>query len=303
MAFPGDGEIQGAPGIRNSDRSPILAAGLIIRRFNLNRLHPRVRRELPGTANIFRVPDNARSTRETLGKLKTMIDWGAWYVIHFNYGIHDITREKDGVVDPEGEVQVPIDEYERNLRKLVVRLSETGAKLVWLSTTAIDPYPVRRIEDVLAYNASADRVMAAAGIPVNDLFSLSQRQLNTLKDNVHSPPSHICLMMKLRCRMHIVVWTPMMRSHSIPRCFRNEYTSSPLSEITSRSRQFRYPDSGWSSCVHFDFSSIRSILFSVKGQRRVFVFEVGGRSIGRRERICSRAVSSRNNPLYRMAHG
>ena len=106
-------------------------------------------------------------------------------MIHFNCGIHDITREKDGVVDPAGEVQVPIDEYERNLRKLVVRLSETGAKLVWSSTTAIDPYPVRRIEDVLAYNAAADRVMAAAGIPVNDLFSLSQRQLNTLKDNVH----------------------------------------------------------------------------------------------------------------------
>lgn len=144
-----------------------------------------VRRELEGVANVHRVPDNARSTRESLGKLNEMVDGGPWQVIHFNCGIHDITRKKSGAVDPEGEVQVPIDEYERNLPELIERLRETGAKLVWASTTAIRPYGVRRMEDLRAYNEVADKVMAKEEIPVNDLFNLSQRHLGTLKDNVH----------------------------------------------------------------------------------------------------------------------
>ena len=144
-----------------------------------------VRRELAGVANVQRVPDNARSTRETLGKLDQMIGAGPWRVIHFNCGIHDITHKRNGVVDAEGEAQVPIDEYEQNLRELVSRLDETGAQLVWARTTAIKPYGIRRMEDLRAYNAAADKVIAEAEIPVNDLFALSQRHLDTLGDNVH----------------------------------------------------------------------------------------------------------------------
>ena len=144
-----------------------------------------VRRALAGKANLHRVPDNARSTREALGKLDRLLGAVGWQVIHFNCGIHDITRKKAGIVDPEGEAQVPIDEYERNLRRLILRLRETAEKLVWARTTAINPYDIRRMEDVYAYNAVADKVMAEAGIPVNDLFTLSQRHLGTLKNNVH----------------------------------------------------------------------------------------------------------------------
>ncbi len=144
-----------------------------------------VRQDLEGRANVHRVPDNARTTRETLGKLDKMIGPGPWRVIHFNCGIHDITRMKNGVADGGGAKQVPIAEYERNLRKLTLYLGETGAQLVWARTTAIEPYNVRRMEDVRAYNDVADKVMAEAGILVNDLFTLSQRHLETLQDNVH----------------------------------------------------------------------------------------------------------------------
>jgi acyl-CoA thioesterase-1 len=146
---------------------------------------PAVRRELAGRANVHRVPDNARSTRESLGKLDEMIVPGPWRVIHFNCGAHDITRMKEGVVDPEGTVQVPIDEYENNLRVLIKRLSETGAQLVWARTTSIKPYNIRFLEDICAFNVVADRVMAEAGIPVNDLFTSAQWHLDTLKDKVH----------------------------------------------------------------------------------------------------------------------
>ena len=73
----------------------------------------------------------------------------------------------------------------RNLCELISRLRETGARLVWASTTVIRPYGIRRIEDVRAYNGVADKVMAEEEIPVNDLYTLSQRHLDTLMDNVH----------------------------------------------------------------------------------------------------------------------
>ena len=143
------------------------------------------RKALAGRANVHRVPDNARSTRETLRKLDAMLYPGRWDVIHFNCGIHDITRKRNGVVDAEGEPQVPIDEYEGNLVELVGKLRRTAARLLWARTTAIRPYEVRRREDLEAYNAVADRVMAELDVPINDLFSLSSEHLDLLNDKVH----------------------------------------------------------------------------------------------------------------------
>ena len=144
-----------------------------------------VRRELEGVVNLHRVPDNARSTRETLGKLDAMVGPGPWRVIHFNCGIHDITRKTGDVADPDGKSQIPIGEYERNLGKLIELLSARCDRLLWARTTAIKPYGIRRMEDLRAYNDVADQVMKEAGIPVNDLFTLSAKHIGTLNDNVH----------------------------------------------------------------------------------------------------------------------
>ena len=51
-----------------------------------------VREKLAGIANVYRAPDNCRSTRQTLDKIETYLGHRQWDVIHFNWGIHDLTH-------------------------------------------------------------------------------------------------------------------------------------------------------------------------------------------------------------------
>jgi acyl-CoA thioesterase-1 len=127
---------------------------------------PEVRRLLAGKANVYRVPDNGKST---MYGLKNMDDWlgdGNWAVIHFNFGLHDI------VVMPSGQHQVPIEDYGKNLRQLLQQLRATNAKLIWAATTPVPSGSSNRHEeDVLAYNAAAKKIMDENRIPIDDLHA------------------------------------------------------------------------------------------------------------------------------------
>jgi lysophospholipase L1-like esterase len=91
--------------------------------------------------------------------------------VHFNAGLHDIKINRQ-----TRRHQVPPDRYERNLRGIVARLTDSGARLMWATTTpVIDARHQaakdfdRTNADVDAYNAVAGRIMAEAGIAVDDL--------------------------------------------------------------------------------------------------------------------------------------
>ena len=126
-----------------------------------------VRELLSAQANIHRVPTNGRSTRVGLLDIDAWLGSGKWDVIHFNWGIHDLTRT------PEGVCPVPPGEYESNLRVLVAKLKRTGAKLIWATTTPIRHevfLPERPFGDVVEYNAIAWQVMDENDIAINDLY-------------------------------------------------------------------------------------------------------------------------------------
>jgi lysophospholipase L1-like esterase len=145
-----------------------------------------VRASLQGRANVHRVPDNAGPTRRGLALLDGWLGAGRWAVIHFNFGLHDLKR------DAADQVQVPIAEYERNLRTLVHRLQASGAKLIFATTTPVPGRTSnRRQEDVLAYNAAAVRVMGELGVPLNDLHAFALPRLATIQlpANVHYTPA------------------------------------------------------------------------------------------------------------------
>ncbi|MDH7568448.1 MAG: SGNH/GDSL hydrolase family protein, partial [Armatimonadota bacterium] len=104
-----------------------------------------------------------------------------------NFGLHDLR------LMPNGQPQVALDEYERNLRSLVARLKQTGARLIWASTTPVPDgrlNPPRRNADVIAYNAVAKKVMEENGIPINDLYACALPRLAELQRpaNVHFTP-------------------------------------------------------------------------------------------------------------------
>jgi len=147
---------------------------------------PAVREALSGKANVHRAPTNCGPTIRGLESLDEWLGDGRWDVIHFNWGLHDLKFMDDG------KRQVPLDEYEKNLNELVVRLKKTGAKLIWCSTTPVPEgcSPPRTDEDVLAYNAVAKKIMEAGGIAIDDLYAFALPKLRQIQlpANVHFTP-------------------------------------------------------------------------------------------------------------------
>jgi len=142
---------------------------------------------LKGKANVHRIPTNGGPTTNGLKNLDQWLGTKKWDVIQFNWGLHDLRFMDDG------KHQVPIGQYEKKLRELVARLKQTGAKLIWASTTPVPEgnlNPPRKNSDVAAYNAVAKKIMAENGIPIDDLYTFALPRLKEiqLKENVHFTP-------------------------------------------------------------------------------------------------------------------
>lgn len=56
--------------------------------------------------------------------------------------------------------------------KLVTRLRQTNAKLIWASTTCCTIVPRRRNGNDVTYNAIAARIMMRYDVPIDDLHAL-----------------------------------------------------------------------------------------------------------------------------------
>lgn len=146
-----------------------------------------VRKLLAGKANVHRIPVNGGPTIRGLEELERWLGTSRWDVIHFNWGLHDLR------ILTNGQHQVELAQYEENLRQLVTKLEATGAKLIWASTTPVPEgklTPLRYPADVPRYNEAALRVMKAAGIRVNDLYTFALPQLSEIQwpNNVHFKP-------------------------------------------------------------------------------------------------------------------
>ena len=142
-----------------------------------------VRLELTNKANVHRIPENGAATIVGVKNLDKWLGTLKWDVIHFNFGLHDLRLD-------DGKHQVPLPDYETNLRTIVQRLQKTGARLIWATTTPVpdaEVKPPRRSADVIAYNAAAARVMTESGIPIDDLYELVKPRLAELQlpANVH----------------------------------------------------------------------------------------------------------------------
>ncbi len=88
-------------------------------------------------------------------------------VIHFNFGLNDIFRGRNGAWHS------PSEKYAENLSKIVALLKTNGAKIIWASTTPIPASAPHNPEgDELIYNAAAEKVMKKNNIPINDLHSV-----------------------------------------------------------------------------------------------------------------------------------
>jgi lysophospholipase L1-like esterase len=120
------------------------------------------RMALVGKANVHRAPANCGRSDYFF---KHGEDWlrqngsNRWDLITVNYGIHDYDKKPEQFAD--------------NLRKIIARLRETGAKILWVRTT-----PWGRADDDLSIdrspktNETSDAVAKAEGLEIVDLHAL-----------------------------------------------------------------------------------------------------------------------------------
>ena len=156
-----------------------------------------VRDLLQGQANVHRISTNGGPTTNGLKNLKAWLGDGKWDVIHFNWGLHDLKYvgpKDDTITDvtaSDSRQQVPLAQYEQNLKTLVTQLQASGARLIWCATTPVPEGAKGRVPgDEVKYNAAAAGVMQAAGVATNDLYGHAQLKLKEIqrRADVHYTP-------------------------------------------------------------------------------------------------------------------
>lgn len=138
---------------------------------------PRVKALLEGQRAVVSPAANGGDSANLLRHLDEWLPDAPSGVMHFNCGLHDLKRDK-----ATGTYQVPLAQYESNLISLVERLRRPGWLVLFATTTPIDDgrHAQRKVDfdrfeaDVMRYNDVAQRVMAAQGVPVNELHAAVQ---------------------------------------------------------------------------------------------------------------------------------
>jgi hypothetical protein len=97
-------------------------------------------------------------------------------LILINCGLHDIKTNP-----ATGAKQIPLDQYRQNLPAIIKVAKRMKLQPVWIRTTPCDEkiHNVRNnnfhrfAADCTAYNAAADEIMRAAGVPSIDLYTFT----------------------------------------------------------------------------------------------------------------------------------
>lgn len=124
------------------------------------------RKALAGKANVHRAPENCGPTANGVKKIEIWLGDGKWDVIHFNFGIHDR--------------KTPAADYEQRLEALIARMKQTGAKLIFATTTPVPPDTKdgpELITQIAEKNEIALRVMQKHGVAIDDLHGFLAPQL------------------------------------------------------------------------------------------------------------------------------
>jgi dienelactone hydrolase/lysophospholipase L1-like esterase len=138
---------------------------------------PLVAKKLDGAAVVVHPgKENGTDTANTLKGLDRWLGDGKFDVIHFNCGLHDLKLD-----DKARTYQVPLDQYEANLKEIVGRLRKATSNVVFATTTpVIDDRQVEAARklglgfrlldaDVKRYNEAATKTLLPLGVPVHDL--------------------------------------------------------------------------------------------------------------------------------------
>ena len=138
-----------------------------------------VKEALSDRAEVIYPPENCRSSQYILMRLlawSTLCQREDVAVVHINCGQWDVSHLN---FDPEPLTS--LEEYEKKLRSIVWVLKSffPNAQIVLATTTPMNPQNPetcnpRTTADIMRYNDVIMKIAQEQGIPVNDLFAVSQ---------------------------------------------------------------------------------------------------------------------------------
>lgn len=164
---------------------------------------PELRVALDGEVNVLRPPENCQDTERWLVQLER--EWlnptrnWSYELVLFNAGLWDVNQT----------IMTDVATYEANIEAIVAILQARcrRARLVWVNTSYVGPGAVNRDNaDVIAYNAAAAGVMAAAGIGVVDMYAATFANYGTWydPDDVHlTEPGYVAAAAVLEARVRL----------------------------------------------------------------------------------------------------
>jgi len=139
---------------------------------------PYVQDLLADRAVVQRIPGNGADTAEGFRMLKRVgMVPGRWDVIHFNWGLHDLkyVHRVGGkkILDLARGRQVrSVEDYIDNMRRLTAIMKQTGAVLIFATTTPVPPGAAgRRQGDAHRYNRAVTAMLEKEGVIINDLYA------------------------------------------------------------------------------------------------------------------------------------
>jgi len=135
---------------------------------------PTVIEQLSAIADVSGPEENGGTSENILVHMDEWIISQSPDIVHINCGLHDIKNPFDA-----SAIDIPIDRYETNVRTILGRLKdESGAQIVWATTTPVNEQRHRAHKDFLRFNADVSACNEAAkklavefGARVNDLHS------------------------------------------------------------------------------------------------------------------------------------
>ena len=156
-----------------------------------------VRKALHEKADVFRIPSNGKNAAFGLSNLNKWLKKkpAQWDLIHFNWGLWDLCyRHPKSKVQGHrdkvnGTLTATLEEYRNNMEKIVARLKQSDATLIWCTTTPVPEHEAgRKIGDDLQYNSVAAEIMKKNKISINDLHThalLKQTEIQAKEGDVH----------------------------------------------------------------------------------------------------------------------
>ncbi|MFC5649464.1 SGNH/GDSL hydrolase family protein [Paenibacillus solisilvae] len=145
---------------------------------------PYVREGLKELAVVTAPEENGRFSSYTLWGVNLWIkEFGVPDVVHWNNGLWDLHHEA-----PMIEALTSLEEYIRNLKRIINELKRTGAKIIFATTTPVPADAIGRSNaEIDRYNEAAIELMIKHGVEVNDLNALVKQdfQGNICEDRLH----------------------------------------------------------------------------------------------------------------------